>query len=94
MRSTRYVFWLYLIKDLVFQMYLPCDYSGPFEGLLKLSLVVSALLLDLPFEIVHVRENRVLPHYLEADIDVQEYTSLLHDKSGIESWPHLDLVSV
>ena len=61
---------------------------------MELSLIVTALLLDLGFEVVHVGENRVLSDYLEADIDVQEDTGLFHDESGVKPWPHLDLVSI
>ena len=61
---------------------------------MELCLIVTALLLDLGFEVVHVGEHRVLSDYLEADIDVEKDTSLFHDESGVKPWPHLDLVSI
>ena len=61
---------------------------------MELCLIVTALLLDLGLEVVHVGEHRVLSDYLEADIDVQKNTSLLHDESGVKPWPHFDLVSI
>jgi len=73
---------------------LPCDNCHAFEGFLKLRLIVTALLLNLGLEVIHVGEYRVLTDDLEADVDVQKHTSLLHDESRVKPWPHLDLVSI
>lgn len=55
---------------------------------------VQVFLLALPPEIVDELEDCILADNLEADIDVEENSSLLHDQSSVEAWPDFDLVGV
>jgi len=57
-------------------------------------LPVTTFLLGLVSQLGDVVEKRVRPHDSEGDIDIEEGTSLLHDESGIKSWPHFDVVGV
>ena len=73
---------------------LPGDHSGACEGGLDLFLEVSSLLLALLLDLVDEVEHCVLSHHLETHVNVQQHSMLFLDESGIEAWPHFDLVGV
>lgn len=57
-------------------------------------LPVTAFLFGLVTQLGDVTKDRIGSHDLEGDIDVEQCSSLLHDHSGVESRPHLDVVSI
>lgn len=75
-------------------IFLLCDYGGPFHRRLQFFFVVSTLLFNLCFQFIHVVKHCVLSYNFEAYINVEENTSLLHYESRVESWPHFDLVGI
>lgn len=53
---------------------------------------VSTLPLSFFLELVQMLESRVASENLEAHVDVQHHTVLLHDEPWVETGPHLDVV--
>ena len=55
---------------------------------------IASFFLALVAQLRDVIESSVCSYNSKSHIDVQQSSSLLHDESGIESWPDLDVVSV
>ena len=55
---------------------------------------IASFFLSLVAQLRDVVESSVCSNNSECHIDVQKSSSLLHDESGIETWPDLNVVSV
>jgi len=68
------------------------NHSAAFHSELDCFLRIKSLLLSLGRQVLQIVEGCVRPDHLEADVDVQQNTSFLHDEARVKSWPHLDVV--
>ncbi len=60
------------------------------DGLVR---ILVAPLSILP-RLIKQLQHSVGSNHLEADIDIQENTLLLHDQARVEARPHFDVVSI
>ena len=80
--------------NLVRLLVVTSDDSCTGESKLNRFLAIVVALLGSVSEVIHVAQAVIRTDDLEANINVQKHSLLLHDESGVKAGPHLDVMGI